>query len=297
MSTTKILIHDALLHCSIGVSDEERAHPQPVILNVVCTIKRPSTDDMIESTVDYGEALAAIRELTAAPYTLLETLADDCLATCFRFPGVTHASIQLEKPHKLPNCGSVGVLREADNTEPPVHTIFLALGSNVGDRLDQLGQATKRLRKAFGMVVTSPIYETRPVGRISQPTFYNQVVKIYSSCSPREILKTCKKIEHELGRQDRGTWGPREIDIDVLLHGNHLIESKTLTIPHVEMHKRDFVLQPLADLAPNQLHPRLRKSIQQILAGLPLGERTIIRTVGTAPGHAPTESRRKTHVA
>jgi dihydroneopterin aldolase / 2-amino-4-hydroxy-6-hydroxymethyldihydropteridine diphosphokinase len=293
---THILIREAVLHCLVGVTDEERAHPQPIILNLDAEIERPNADDAIDSTVDYGAALLAIRELTAAPYVLLETLADDCIRTCFRFPGVQRVRIQLEKRNKLPECGSVGVVREAKNTHQPLHPVFLALGANVGDRMEQLARARLILQKTFGPLTASSVYETQPVGRLNQRTFYNQVVQIYSSRSPQEILRACKKIERELGRQDRGKWGPREIDIDILLHGNHLIESETLIIPHAEMHKRDFVLQPLADLAPNHLHPRLKKNIRQLLDQLPLGERTIIRMVDTSE-HPTTRSRRTPHVA
>lgn len=109
------------------------------------------------------------------------------------------------------------------------------------------------------------LYETEPVGVPDQPWFLNTVVEIETDLSPRELLTVCKQIEHALGRQERQRYGPREIDLDILLYDDLVIKDPDLQIPHVQLHRRRFVLVPLAELAPHSVHPVLGKSILELL--------------------------------
>jgi len=129
--------------------------------------------------------------------------------------------------------------------------IFLGLGSNLGDRSANLRAAVSHLRKA-GVHPTrsSSCYETEPVGPQDQGKFLNAVIEVRSSLEPRELLDLCKEIERRLGRQPTIRWGPRLIDIDILLWGDRVIDEPDLRVPHPEMPNRAFVLAPLDEIAP-----------------------------------------------
>ena len=131
-----------------------------------------------------------------------------------------------------------------------MHTIFLALGTNLGDREKNIKEALKLLKeKVIGMKLAS-IYESKPQGRINQGNFLNSALKGKTSLSPQELLHFVKGIERKMGRVDRGINGPREIDIDILFYDDIVLDTPDLKIPHPRISERDFVLRPLLDLAP-----------------------------------------------
>lgn len=131
-------------------------------------------------------------------------------------------------------------------------TVYLSLGSNLGDRLNYLTSAIKCLSEEKNVTIKeiSPVYETKPWGLKEQDDFYNLVLEITTTLSPHDLLTTCQQIEHQLGRVREVPFGPRTIDIDLLLYGDETLSSERLTIPHPLMCERDFVLVPLYDLAP-----------------------------------------------
>jgi len=148
---------------------------------------------------------------------------------------------------------------------------FVALGSNLGDRPGMISQAVQRLSQApaVRLVQMAPIYETAPLGGPPQPDFLNSVVELETACSPHELLALLKRIEREMGRDPSGTrWGPRTIDLDLLLYDELILDDARLTLPHPRMHERAFVLQPLAELAPELIHPRLQRRVEQLLEAL-----------------------------
>lgn len=138
-----------------------------------------------------------------------------------------------------------------------MNTAFLSLGSNVGDRFAMLQDAVRMLRHQEGVEVTriSSVYETDPVGYTEQATFLNMVVEIMSELSSEKILSICLETEQSLGRIREFRWGPRCIDLDILLYNDENIVSKKLIIPHPRMRERGFVLIPLIELVPDQVHP------------------------------------------
>jgi len=160
-----------------------------------------------------------------------------------------------------------------------VHKIvYLSLGSNLGDRTAHLKTAIDHLG-AFGEVVAvSSFYETEPVEFVAQPWFLNCVVKLDTEKMPKQLLAGILHLEHEMGRQRRQKKGPRTIDLDILLFGNSIIQSPGLTVPHPAMHERRFVLEPLAEIAPELRHPVLKKTIQELREELPMGQ--IVKKVG-----------------
>ncbi len=132
------------------------------------------------------------------------------------------------------------------------HIAYLALGSNLGDREGYLRAAIARLEEAPGvnLLRCSRVYETEPVGVTEQPRFLNMVVEVEAEGTPRDLLALAKRIERELGRKRRRRWGPREIDIDVLIFDDETVDDDDLKVPHPRMWERAFVMAPLAELAP-----------------------------------------------
>ncbi len=144
-------------------------------------------------------------------------------------------------------------------------TVYLALGANLGDREKNLEEARDRIAAFVNITRVSSIYETEPVGVKEQPWFLNQVLAGTTTLSPVDLLRRVKKIETEMGRTEGIRFGPRPIDIDILFYDRVIELSPILTIPHPRLHERAFVLTPLAEIAPEFIHPRLRVPIRTLL--------------------------------
>jgi 2-amino-4-hydroxy-6-hydroxymethyldihydropteridine diphosphokinase len=146
-------------------------------------------------------------------------------------------------------------------------TIYIALGSNLGDRAENLRQARESIQSPHLKVTrASGIYETAPRELLDQPWFLNQVVEAETTLFPRQLLARLLKIEQEMGRQRLIPNGPRIIDLDILLFGNVVVHGAGLEIPHPRMEDRRFVLEPLAELAPAIRHPRSGRTVREMLS-------------------------------
>ncbi len=147
----------------------------------------------------------------------------------------------------------------------PLNTVFIALGTNMGDRLENLDQAIAALPPEVQPIQVSSVYETPPWGFQDQPAFLNAVLKGETRLKPGPLLRYLKETEVRLGRKPSFQNGPRLIDLDVLFYNDRIVELPGLSIPHPRLHERAFVLVPLADLAPDLVHPRLLHTVREML--------------------------------
>jgi 2-amino-4-hydroxy-6-hydroxymethyldihydropteridine diphosphokinase len=144
------------------------------------------------------------------------------------------------------------------------HIVYLALGTNLGDRLANLKQAIASLTPQMEVKAKSQVYETPPWGFKDQPKFLNQVIKVNTYLDPEPLLKHLKRLEVALGRKESFPNGPRLIDIDILFYDDLVVNKPSLVIPHPRLHERGFVLLPLLEIAPNLVHPVTQKNVREM---------------------------------
>ena len=161
------------------------------------------------------------------------------------------------------------VRRETDGM---IETAYLSLGSNLGDRAANLRTALAQLDAGGRLVAVSAVYETAPVDVTDQPWFLNCVAAIETGKTPEELLRLALHIEAAMGRVRMRDKGPRNIDVDIVLFGKRVVNQPGLKIPHPSMHQRRFVLEPLAEIAPEVRHPELEKTARELLADLADGQ-------------------------
>jgi 2-amino-4-hydroxy-6-hydroxymethyldihydropteridine diphosphokinase len=171
-----------------------------------------------------------------------------------------------------------------------VHKIvYLSLGSNLGDREANLRAAIEKLKEVGKVAAVSSFYETEPVEVTAQPWFLNCVAKFDTEKMPRQLISAILAIEQSMGRQRKQQKGPRTIDIDILLFGSSIIDIPSLTVPHLHLHERRFVLEPLVEIAPDVRHPIFKRTVRELRDALPAGQ-TVKKL--TTPGCHPSQSER-----
>lgn len=264
----QIKITDLEVFANHGVFPEENKLGQKFLVSAVLytdTRKAGKTDDLTAS-IHYGEVSAFITKyMKEHTYQLLErvaeTLAEEMLKS---ISGLCKIDLEIKKPWApvgLPlKTVSVKISREW-------HTTYIALGSNIGDSETYLNEAVEKIGQISTCTVekVSSYLVTEPYGVTDQPDFLNACLKMRTLLYPEELLKELNRIEKEAGRERIIHWGPRTLDLDILLYDDIVLEEDDLCIPHVEMHKRSFVLEPLAEIAPYKRHPVYGKTVREML--------------------------------
>ena len=156
--------------------------------------------------------------------------------------------------------------------------VHLGLGSNLGNRAANLRMALAFVEPLVRIEAVSSLYRTAPVGPVAQPDCYNAVCRGRTGLTPGALLRYLKSVEFEIGRRSAARWGPRVIDIDILLYGDGAVESPELMVPHPGLVERAFVLLPLAEISPDVVHPLLKRSMAELAAALSGEARSGVRT-------------------
>ena len=249
-----------------GVIPEENTLGQKFIISadLYKDLRRAGKTDDVNETVHYGQAAVLIKQISEkSVFKLIEKLAEEIAdALLKKFP-VEKVKVTIEKPWapvRLP------LETVAVEIERQWHTAYLSIGSNMGDKEQYLKNAIEKLGETSDCQVTavSKFIETEPYGGVEQDTFLNGCIEIRTLMTPDELLKRINAIEAEEGRVRTIHWGPRTLDIDILLYDNEIIYTDDLKIPHIDMHNRMFVLVPLSEIAPYAIHPVLGKSIMRM---------------------------------
>lgn len=274
----KILINDLKTEAIIGCYDYERDQKQPLVINLELELGNWSYPDELVHTVSYDELCQLIRELTqASKFLLLESLAHYLVNELFtRYSQIKHINVNISKPDV---CDALDCLIRVEYAQNRQYKIALALGSNLNNPQQQLISGIEFLSEIVSEIKVAPFYKSSPQGFSEQDDFYNTCISGITTLEPQELLIALKKIEKRMGKSEQFTNGPRIIDLDIILFEGQIVQGLFLQIPHPRMHERDFVLQPLAEIEPNWLHPKLLLSIKELLANLKSNQQFILQQV------------------
>lgn len=263
----KIKIQNLEVFARHGVFPEENVLGQKFIVTATLytdTRKAGKTDDLTAS-IHYGEISQRIEQyLTEHTYKLLERAAESLAETLLlETPGLEKIRLKIKKPW-----APIGLPLETVSVEIERgwHTAYIAFGSNMGDKEHYLNQAIHSLGRTPGCMVTkvSSFLVTEPYGVTDQDEFLNGCLMLRTLLTPRELLNVLHAIEQEAGRERIIRWGPRTLDLDIIFYDDLIIEDEDLCIPHVDMQNRNFVLQPLLEIAPYKHHPCCGKTVQEL---------------------------------
>lgn len=263
----KITIQNLEIFAKHGVFPEENVLGQKFILSAVLytdTRKAGLTDDLNHS-IHYGEVSHFIKDFVEGhTFRLLESVVEQLARELLlSYPLLRKVDLEIKKPWApigLPlDTVSIQISRSW-------HTAYIALGSNLGDKKGYLDMAVRMLKEHSDCRVeqVADYLVTAPYGGVEQDDFLNSALKLSTLLTPEELLQELHSIEQAAGRERIIHWGPRTLDLDILLYDDLVMDTEELHIPHIELHKRDFVLIPLAQLAPYLRHPLLHITIEEL---------------------------------
>lgn len=262
----EIRIDNLEVYAHHGVFSEEKEKGQPFFVNLVLytdTRNAGQQDDLTLST-HYGEVCHLVTKwMQEHTYDLIETVAETVAEQIlYTYPLVQAVDVEIRKPQ-----APIGLPFESVSVKihRGWHRVYVALGSNMGDREKylQMGVDAMQGRQDICLQKVSSWRQTAPYGGVEQEDFLNGVMEIRTLLTPQELLDYLHEVEHRAERKREIHWGPRTLDLDILLYDDLVMESEELIIPHVDMQNRDFVLAPMAEIAPWVRHPVL---------GLTMGE-------------------------
>lgn len=263
----KIKISNLEIFAKHGVYPEENVLGQKFVVSAVLyvsTYEAGHSDDLKDS-VNYGEVCHFIKDFAEGrTYKLLESLAENMAdALLNSFCQVEQVDIEIKKPWAPIGLHFDSVAVEISRKW---HRVYVAMGSNMGDRKAYLDEAVRAIDETEGCVVlkVADYVETKPYGNVEQDDFMNSVFELATLLPPEKLLKRLNEIEAEAGRTRDIHWGPRTLDLDIIFYDDVVMDTPELTIPHADMHNRNFVLGPLAQIAPYIRHPLLGKTVKNM---------------------------------
>ncbi len=267
----QIKIQNLEIFAHHGVFPEENVLGQKFLVTATLytdTRTAGKTDDL-EFSIHYGEICQRMEHfLTTNTFKLLESAAEELAEMLLlTTPRLEKIRLEIKKPW-----APIGLSLETVSVEIERrwHTAYIALGSNMGDKEQYLTQAIDALSKASSCKVSqvSSFLRTKPYGVTDQDDFLNGCLKLRTLLTPQELLKVLHGIEKDAGRERVLRWGPRTLDLDIIFYDDWIVDDNDLCIPHVDMHRREFVLKPLHELAPYMHHPCTGRTVQEMLEAL-----------------------------
>lgn len=267
----QIKIKNLEVFANHGVFPEENTLGQKFLVSLTMytdTRTAGKTDDLTAS-IHYGEVSQQIDTfMKAHTFQLIERVAEELAEELLvKVPLLQKVQLEVKKPW-----APVGVPLETVAVEivRQWHTVYIALGSNIGDSEKYLNDAVTKLNELPNteVEICSQYYVTPPYGMVEQDDFLNACLKLWTLMTPEELLEELHKIEQGAGRERIIHWGPRTLDLDIIFYDDLVMEKEELCIPHVEMHKRKFVLEPLHEIAPYKRHPVYGKTVREMLQEL-----------------------------
>ncbi len=254
-----------------GVLKEENVLGQKFLISVILQldIKEAGLSDDLTKSVHYGEVCHFIKKfMEEHTFYLIEAAAEqltrDLLASFSKLRAVT---LEIKKPW-----APIGLPIDTVSVEinRGWHLAYIAFGSNVGDKEGHIRRAVNSMEtdKAFRIGKISDIITTKPYGNIGQDDFLNGCLEIETYLDPFELLEKLHQLEKEASRKRTVRWGPRTLDLDILLYDDMVLDTETLHIPHMDMHNRNFVLEPMVQIAPFKRHPVFYKTMEELLKEL-----------------------------
>lgn len=263
----EIQIRDLEVFANHGVFPEETRLGQKFLLSLTMytDTRKAGTGDCLEDSIDYGAVSHFMTDyMKRHTWKLIEAAAEHLAEELLlRYPLLKGVTLELKKPW-----APVGL--PLDTVAVKItrfwHRAYLGLGSNLGDKETYLNQAVKAVDETRGCQVekVSSYLVTEPYGGVEQDDFLNACLCLKTYLSPEELLKRLHEIEQDAHRERIIRWGPRTLDLDILLYDDLILETEDLILPHMDMENREFVLKPLCEIAPNLRHPILHKTMRQL---------------------------------
>lgn len=271
MHYDEIRIENLEVFANHGVFSEEQTLGQKFLISLTMhtDTRKAGLSDEITDSIHYGEVSAFLSAYTKEhPRQLIEAAAEDMAEELLaRYPLLKGVTLELKKPW-----APVGLPLETVSVKITRfwHQAYLSMGSNLGDKKKHLDGAVQALKASRGCKVekVSSYLVTKPYGGVPQDDFLNACLLLRTTLSPQELLERIHEIEQSAHRERLIHWGPRTLDLDILMYDDVVLETDELIIPHTELHLREFVLKPLCEIAPNKRHPIYRKTMAQLAAEL-----------------------------